>query len=120
LSLRKTLLLHHYRKKTISENELMYLFKSIDSDGNGAIDFAEFGELIWRYRRLMSKYSQFVTYFLPIDANENDVISTDEMNVAMASVGESPLSNDQVVFLQYSKAGQPLTWNRFIEVLLVT
>jgi urea transporter/Ca2+-binding EF-hand superfamily protein len=107
-------------RKPLSENELMYLFKSMDSDSNGSINFAEFGELILRYRRLMSKYSEFVTYFLPIDTNEDDVISTDEMNVAMASVGESPLSYDEVVFLKYSTEGQPLTWNRFIEVLLVT
>ncbi len=106
-------------KKPLSENELIYLFKSIDSDGNGVIEFAEFCELILRYRRLMSKYSEFVTYFLPIDTDEDDIISIDEMDVAMASVGESHLSHDEVVFIQNYIAGQPLTWNHFIEVLLV-
>ncbi|HBB30491.1 MAG TPA: urea transporter [Cyanobacteria bacterium UBA8803] len=106
--------------QVLSQEELMYLFKSMDSDGNGAIDFEEFGELMLRHRRLMSRYTEFFTYFLPIDANEDDFISTDEMNTAMASVGEPPLSTSEVEFLRYRMGGQPLTWNRFIEVLLVT
>ncbi len=109
-----------HTKRPLSENELMYLFKSMDSDGNGIIEFAEFGELILRYRRLMSKYSEFVTYFLPIDANEDNLISTDEMNTAMISVGESLLSKDEVIVLQNMATGAGLTWNRFIEALLVT
>ena len=51
-------------------NELNYLFKCMDRDRNGSIDFAEFGELILRHRRLMAKHDAFMTYFLPIDADE--------------------------------------------------
>ncbi|HEY9614519.1 urea transporter, partial [Allocoleopsis sp.] len=103
-----------------SEDELAYLFKCMDVDGSGEIDFQEFGELMLRHRRLMAKYADFVTYFLPIDANEDNLISVDEMNVALSSVGEVPLSSDEVAFLYQQTDGQPLIWNRFIEMLLVT
>ncbi|KYC39989.1 hypothetical protein WA1_28945 [Scytonema hofmannii PCC 7110] len=106
--------------KGFQEGELTYLFKSIDRDGSGEIDFEEFGELMLRHRRLMSRYTEFVTYFLPLDADEDEFISTKEMNTALASVGEPPLSNDEIAFLRDRTGGEPLTWNRFIEVLLVT
>jgi Ca2+-binding EF-hand superfamily protein len=69
---------------------------------------------------LISKYTEFVTYFLPIDANQDDSISIDEIKVVMASVGEASLSVDEVAFLQARTSGHPMTWNQFIEVLLVT
>ncbi|MUG91077.1 urea transporter [Scytonema sp. UIC 10036] len=106
--------------KGFQEGELTYLFKSIDRDGSGEIDFEEFSELMLRHRRLMSRYTEFVTYFLPLDADEDEFISTKEMNTALASVGEPPLSNDEIAFLRERTGGEPLTWNRFIEVLLVT
>lgn len=106
--------------KTFSDGELTYLFKSIDRDGSGEIDFEEFGELMLRHRRLMSRYTEFVTYFLPLDADEDESISTKEMNTALSSVGEPSLTQEEVEFLRDRTGGQPLTWNRFIEVLLVT
>ena len=106
--------------KVSSEGELAYLFTCMDVDGSGEIDFEEFGELMLRHRRLMSRYAEFVTYFLPIDADQDDSISIKEMNIAMASVGEPPLTADEIAFLEARAGRQPLTWNRFIEVLLVT
>lgn len=91
----------------------------MDSALSSAIDFEEFGELMMRHRQLMTEYKHFVTYFLPIDADEDETISTKEMNVAMASVGEPPLTNDEITFLSDRSNGQSLTWNRFIELLLV-
>lgn len=102
------------------EGDLAYLFKCMDVDGSFSIDFEEFGELMLRHRCLMSKYTEFVTYFLPIDANQDDAISIDEIKVVMSSVGEPSLSADEVAFLQRRTSGQPMTWNQFIEVLLVT
>ena len=103
-----------------SETDLDYLFSRMDSDRNGTIDFEEFGELMLRHRRLMANYRQFATYFLPIDANGDDAISLEEMNVAMASVGEARLSEAESAYIDSQMQGQPLTWNRFIEMLLVT
>lgn len=103
-----------------SEAELAYLFSCMDRDGNGTVDFEEFGELMLRHRRLMANYEKFVTYFLPIDANGDDAISLEEMNVAMASVGEARLSQAESAYLGQQAGNQPLTWNRFIELLLVT
>lgn len=107
-------------KRGISQQELDYLFRCLDIDGSGEIDLAEFGELLLRQQRLMSNYQYFITYFIPIDANQDDVISIDEMNLAFASVGESPLSVKEVNFLYRRMNGEAMTWNRFIEVLLVT
>ncbi|MGB3203850.1 MAG: urea transporter [Crinalium sp.] len=73
-----------------SEAELAYLFNCLDVDGSGAIDFEEFGELMLRHRRLMARYAEFRTYFLPIDMNGDNSISVDEMNLAMSSVGKLP------------------------------
>ncbi|MEG4276747.1 urea transporter [Microcoleus sp. MON1_C1] len=110
----------HQAGKVLSEGELTYLFKCMDKDGSGAIDFEEFGELMLRHQRLMSRYTEFVTYFLPIDVDADDAISMKEMNTALASLREPPLSKDEITFLQEQTGGQPLTWNRFIEVLLLT
>ncbi|MFB8787777.1 MAG: urea transporter [Potamolinea sp.] len=110
----------HQAGKAVSEGELTYLFKCMDRDGSGAIDFEEFGELMLRHQRLMSRYTEFVTYFLPIDVDADDSISMQEMNTALASLKEPPLSEDEITFLQDQTGGQPLTWNRFIEVLLLT
>ncbi len=116
-----TELTHHLQQsgKTLSASEISLLFKSMDSDRSNTIDFEEFGELMLRHRQLMAQYNDFVTYFLPINVDEDDAISLDEMNVAMASVGEPTLTHAEVDFLRQQSGGQPLSWNRFIELLLV-
>ena len=103
-----------------SNDELTYLFNCMDRDNNGTIDFEEFGELILRHQRLMIEYDAFTTYFVPIDADENDFISIEEMNVAMASIGESPLKRQEINLLQQRTNSPSFTWNQFIELLLLT
>lgn len=112
---------HLYQADQVrSKTELDYLFACMDSDGSGTIDFKEFSEMLLRHQRLMANYDEFTTYFLPIDANEDDAISMEEMNVAMASVGEAPLSAAEAAYLKHPTGDAPLTWNRFVEMLLVT
>ena len=115
-------LARHLRQagQALSETEIAYLFSCMDVDGNGEIDFEEFGELMLRHQRLMARYDEFCTYFVPIDANGDDCISLEEMNVALTSVGEPRLSADEATFLRQQTGGKPLTWNRFIEMLLIT
>ncbi len=103
-----------------SDDELMYLFNCMDRDNSGTIDFEEFGELILRHQRLMIEYDAFTTYFVPIDADENDLISVEEMNVAMTSVSESPLTREEIDLLQQRTNSNSFTWNQFIELLLLT
>ncbi|MEG4944079.1 urea transporter [Microcoleus sp. F4-D5] len=110
----------HQVGKVLSEGELTYLFTCMDRDRSGAIDFEEFGELMLCHQRLMSRYTSFVTYFLPIDVDADDTISMQEMNTALGRLREPPLSEDEITFLQEQTGGQSLTWNRFIEVLLLT
>jgi len=45
------------------------LYKSMDRDRSGTIDFEEFGELML-YRCLLWRYTELVTYFLPLDADD--------------------------------------------------
>jgi solute carrier family 14 (urea transporter) len=103
----------------LKESEIELLFQSMDSDASGSIDCEEFGELLLRHRQLMSEYDRFVNYFIPIDENQDDRISVEEMNIAMASVGEPPFSKAELFYLRQKVGGQPLTWNQFIEILLV-
>jgi len=88
----------HQAGKVLSEGELTYLFNCMDRDGSGAIDFEEFGELMLRHQRLMSRYTEFVTYFLPIDVHADDTISMQEMNTALRSLREPPLSEEEITF----------------------
>ena len=103
-----------------SEEELNYLFKSMDRDGSGTIDFEEFGELMLRHQRLMARYEEFTTYFLPIDADKDNAIDIQEMNTAMSSVNEPPLTREEIDFLQQRANSLSFTWNQFIELLLLT
>ena len=107
-------------KQSINDDELNYLFKCMDRDGNGKIDFEEFGELMLRHRRFMAQHDAFMTYFLPIDANKDDLISIGEMNNAMKSVGEARLTREEIDFLQRRSNSESFTWNQFIELLLLT
>jgi Ca2+-binding EF-hand superfamily protein len=86
----------HQAGKVLSEGELTYLFNCMDRDGSGAIDFEEFGELMLRHQRLMSRYTKFVNYFLIIDVDRDDIISIKEMNTALASLREPPLSDEEI------------------------
>lgn len=110
----------HLAGAGISGEELKYLFDCLDVDGNGSISFEELGELLLRHRRLMARYDEFVTYLRPIDADGDDVISINELNAAMRSVGEPALSSAEVSVLRRRIGERPLTWSRFIEALLLT
>jgi len=103
----------------LSEEELNFAFSSMDFDNSGEIDFEEFGELLLRHRRLMSRLDEFSTYFIPIDTDGNGVLDPEEMNVVLTSVNEPPLSQEEVSFLQQRIGNKDLTWERFIELLLV-
>ena len=100
--------------------ELAYLFSRMDKNEDGKIDFEEFSELILRHQRLMANYNAFVTYFLPIDADGDDAISSTELNLAVQSVGMGPFSTEEQTYLQKSVGDRPLTWNQFVERLLLT
>lgn len=110
----------HQADKATSEDELIYLFNCMDKNNSGTIDFQDFGELILRHQRLMTEHDAFMTYFVPIYAEQNDLLSIKEMNLAMSSVSEAPLSREEIDFLQQRTNHQSFTWNQFIELLLLT
>ncbi len=103
----------------LSDTEINYLFDSIDIDKSGEINLEEFGELILRHQRLTANYNEFVTYFIPIDDNEDGLIQPEEMNLVLRSVGEPPLSNQEINFLKQRTGSNSLTWHQFIDLLLV-
>jgi solute carrier family 14 (urea transporter) len=109
----------HLAPAGVSAGEVAYLFERLDADGSGRISCEELGELVLRHRRLMARYDELFTYFLPIDVDRDDVLGPREMNTAMASVGEPPLTADELAVLARRTGGQPLTWNRFVELVLL-
>lgn len=104
---------------TIGDEELNLVFSSMDVDNSGEIDFEEFGELLLRHRRLMSRLDELYTYFIPIDKDKNGLLDIQEMNAVLASVNEPTLSEDEVDFLKQRLGGKNLTWERFLELVLV-
>ncbi|NET72861.1 MAG: hypothetical protein F6K62_18595 [Sphaerospermopsis sp. SIO1G2] len=114
--LRTYLIIAH---NTLSEAEINNLFSSIDLDSSGEIDFEEFGELILRHQRLTANYDEFISYFIPIDENEDGLINSEEMNRVLQSVGELPLSQQQINFFKQRTGSDSLTWNQFIDLLLI-
>lgn len=103
----------------LKPDELELAFISMDADHSGEIEFAEFGELLLRHRRLVSHLQELYTYFLPIDANGDGVLAPQEMNVVFASVNEPPLTQAEISFLRQRIGGKDFTWERFLELLLV-
>ena len=110
----------HQAGRAISEDELIYLFNCMDRDNSGTIDFEEFGELILRHQRLMPEHDAFMTYFGPIYANKNNLLSIKEMNIGMKSVSEPSLIREEIDFLQQRTNNRSFTWNQSIELLLLT
>lgn len=106
--------------RATSEDELIYLFNCMDRDRSGKINFKEFGELILRYKRLTTEYETLMTYFAPIYACRNNLLSIKEMNVAMTSVSEPPLTREEIYFLHQRTSHQSFTWNQFVKLLLLT
>lgn len=103
----------------LKPDELNLVFSSIDADHSGEIEFAEFGELLLRHRRLISRLQEFYTYFVPIDADGDGVLTPHEMNVVLSSVDEPPLTPDEISFLRQRIGGKDFTWERFLELMLV-
>jgi hypothetical protein len=68
----------------------------------------------------MTEHDAFMTYFVPIYADKNDLLSIKEMNLAMKSVSEPPLTREEINFLQQRTTHHSFTWNQFIELLLLT
>ncbi|NET55839.1 MAG: urea transporter [Symploca sp. SIO2E6] len=112
---------YHFQQAghSLSDEELNFAFSSMDFDNSGEIDFEEFGELLLRHRRLISRLDEFYTYFIPIDSDGNGKLDLQEMNVVLTSVDEPPLAHEEVTFLRQQIGDKDLTWERFLELLLV-
>jgi len=109
----------HLARAGLSDGAGAYLLDRLDADRSGRVSFEELGELILRHRRLMAHHDELFTYFLPIDADRDDVLEAVELNIAMRSVGEPPLTTDELAILARRTGGQPLTRNRFLELVLL-
>jgi hypothetical protein len=99
--------------------ELQRVLGSMDLNGDGAVDAAEFGELMLRLRQLDQGHAQLMTYLLPVDADANDRLDPLELDRLLRSVGQSPLSSAEREMV-FGPKGHAMSWSEFIDRLLLT
>jgi urea transporter len=110
----------HNVNDQVPGEELAYLFRALKIDCKGTLEFVEFGEVMLRQQHFFTHYKELMTYFSPISTHADHVMSIDKINVVMYSVGEPPLSAQEIRFLRSQVKGTPITWNRFVEMVLLT
>lgn len=99
--------------------ELERVLRSMDLDGDGAVDAEEFGELMLRLRQLDRGHDQLMTYLLPVDADANERLEPLELDRLLRSVGQPPLTPAEQHRL-YGATGKGMSWSEFIDRLLLT
>ena len=103
-----------------STDELLTLFRVFDLDSDGALGFDEFAELALRHRRFVADAEGFLTYLQPTDTDGDRMLSLDEMNRTLISLGLEPLSPKERQLIEGRVGAQPMSWNAFVTLLLLT
>jgi urea transporter len=95
------------------------LWQRLDLDADGQVDGEEFGELMLRLQRLHEGHGRLLTYLGPVDADGNEQLDPSELNRLLGSVGQQPLDPQERRQL-FGGTGGCLSWDRFIDLLLLT
>ena len=103
-----------------STDELLTLFRVFDLDSDGALGFDEFAELALRHRRFVADAEGFLTYLQPTDTDGDRMLSLDEMNRTLISLGLDALNPKERQLIERRVGTQPMTWNAFVTLLLLT
>lgn len=87
--------------QNMSHTEIMELFKSVDSDNNGEIDFEEFCSMMSKRQqagKLVTEEEEIYRAFKLFDLNGDGKITSAELRKMMRNLG-SDLSEDEVELL---------------------
>ena len=103
-----------------STDELLTLFRVFELDSDGALGCDEFAELARRHRRFVADAEGFLTYLQPTDTDGDRMLSLDEMNRTLISLGLDALNPKERQLIERRVGTQPMTWNAFVTLLLLT
>ena len=109
----------HLRRTSSLNNQLLATMASMDLNGDGHIDSAEFSKLIQRLQRLREGEERLLLYLMPVDANGNDRLDQDELARLLKSIGQAPLTAGEQA-LVFRNQQQSLSWHDFVDRLLLS
>ncbi len=114
ISLEEFTLAIHDAGLSFKESEAKRLFKQIDHDGNGTIEYTEFLAVFAKVRR-----EEFMNtlkgLFLEMDKNEDEKISLSEF---VDFLGQQPeFENELEAFKALAKSDQTISYNEFCDLI---
>jgi Ca2+-binding EF-hand superfamily protein len=87
--------------QNMTHQEVLDLFRDVDTDGNGEIDFEEFTQMMLKRQaagKLMTEEEEIMRAFKLFDVNGDGTITSDELRKMMKSLG-SDLTQEEVELL---------------------
>jgi len=100
--------------------EIGTLFRSMDFDADDTVDFDEFAELVLRHRCFIADADAFLIYLQPTDTDGDGLLSLEELNRTLLSVGLKNLTPTEVEQIKDRTGTQAMTWGSFVRLLLLT
>jgi urea transporter/Ca2+-binding EF-hand superfamily protein len=95
------------------------VLEAMDLDGDGAVDRAEFIEVMLRLRRLRDGQERLQRYLIPVDADGDERLDPGEMDRLLRSIGQPTLDRrEQRAVFGPELSG--LSWHAFLDRLLLT
>ena len=104
---------------TVAPARLASLLEAMDLDGNGHVDAVEFSELMLRLKRLRAGEERLLHYLVPVDADGDQRLDPGEVDRLLRSVGQEPLNPAEQQALFGAAAGGSLSWQQFLDRLLL-
>ena len=104
---------------TVAPARVASLLEAMDLDGNGHVDAVEFSELMLRLKRLRAGEERLLHYLVPVDADGDQRLDPGEVDRLLRSVGQEPLNPAEQQALFGAAAGGSLSWQQFLDRLLL-
>ena len=100
-------------------DQLSATMETMDLNGDGQLDSAEFSQLIQRLQRLRQGEERLLLYLMPVDANGNDRLDQEELTRLLQSIGQPPLTAGEQA-LVFPNQQKNLSWYDFVDRLLLS
>jgi urea transporter/Ca2+-binding EF-hand superfamily protein len=98
---------------------LSRVLAAMDLDGDGAVDRAEFIEVMLRLRRLRDGKERLMRYLIPVDADGDERLDPGEMDRLLRSIGQPPLNRREQRAV-FGSGMDGLSWQALFDRLLLT